>query len=518
MDKVDRLYEIYDILADPKNKASEHEAEYLEILQSAKGGTNEKRLACQFIPRFLKDFPNLAATALDAQLDLVEDPDGSIRKLAVKHLPGFCKDSNQFITKIADILTQLLQSDDSADIATIHAALMTILKIDVKATLRGIFIQIKSNQHDAVVRKRAIQFVVTKFKFLPPELVTKEIEEYVLEACKKVFPHISGEDFLSLMPLLSNLKLAKTIPFQQALVSLIAEQAEFDADFDVTADNIAGFLQCVRQALPYFSPFVSSSQYVVYICLHILPKLNEINELEDGPDMSLDIIKLLAEMSPFITNCDKIKECTEAIYDILLSHIPLPPVVDSENGSKQEEPNLQFTHIECLLFTFVQLLKHNTEFLTSSDNSQRLKDLKSRLQFLARGVQNGIKTFRESLVSNKTKEVKAEETKLKAIALRTMNNINSLIKDLFRSPPTFKSSITLSWKPVTAVVSKSNLSTAIKRELETSSSDDRKHVKRDTKAGRELYSPPGGKYSTNISYSRSRGNYYPRGGRGRRFY
>ena len=516
MDKVDRLYEIYDILADPQNKASEHEAEYLEILQSAKGGTNEKRLACQFIPRFLKDFPNLAGTALDAQLDLVEDPDVSIRKLAVKHLPGFCKESNEFITKIADILSQLLQSEDSAELATIHAALMTILKIDVKATLKGIFIQIKATEFD-VIRKRAIQFVITKFKFLPPELATKEVEEYVLEMCKKVFPHISGEDFLSLLPLLFNLKIAKTIPVQQAIVGIIAEQVEFDSDFDITADNIAGFLQCVRQALPYFSPFVSSSQYVVNICLYILPKLDRIIELENGQEMSLDIIKLLAEISPFITDCDQIKDCTEAIYDILLSHIPLPPAIDSENGSKQEEPNLQFTHIECLLYTFVQLLKHNAEFLTSSDNSQRLKDLKSRLQFLARGVQNGIKTFRESLVSNKTKEVKAEETKLKAIALRTMNNINSLIKDLFRSPPTFKSAITLSWKPVTAVVPKSNLSTAIKRELETPNSDDRKHVKREAKAGRELYAPPSGKYSTNVNFSRARGNYYPRG-RGRRFY
>lgn len=512
MDKVDKLYQNYDILADPKNKPSEHEAEYLEILESVKGDTSEKMLACQFIPRFLKDFPHLAATALEAQLDLAEDEDISIRKHGVKHLPSFCKEHKEFITKISDVLTQMLQSEDTSELSTVHTALMTILKLDVKATVKGIIIQVSGSDSDAI-RKRAIQFLSTKFKFLPPELATKDVEEYVLESCKNAFPHISGEDFLNLLPLLTNMKIAKTIPVQQTFVSIIADQAELDSEFETNPDNIAGFMQCVKQAIPYFSPFVASTSFVTYICLSVMPKFEDIKELEGGTEMSLDIIKLLAEISPFITKGDQINEASEAIFEILLKYIPLPPV-DSENGEKPDEPNLQFTHIECLMYTFIQLLKHNTEYLTAPDNAQRLKDLKARLQFLARGVQNGIKIFRESLVSNKTKEVKAEETKMKAIALRTMNNINSLIKDLFRSPPTFKTVITLSWKPVTATVVKTGL-TSIKREAEESS-EDRKHMKRDSKVGRELYAPPSGKYSTNINFPR-RGNFYPRG-RGRRFY
>ncbi|XP_035230050.1 apoptosis inhibitor 5-like [Stegodyphus dumicola] len=517
MDKVDKLYQNYDILADPKNKPSEHEAEYLEIIQSVKGETNEKMLACQFIPRFLKDFPHLLETALDAQLDLVEDEDISIRKHAVKYLPSFCKDSKEFVAKISDVLTQMLQSEDSAELATIQTALMTIMKLAVKETLQGIFIQI-SQTDEEVIRKRAIQFLCTKFKFLPPDLATKEVEEFVLESCKKVFPAVSGEDFLSLMPLLSNLKIAKTISIQQALVNIIADQAEFDAEFQASPENVEGFLQCVRLAVPYFTPFVSSTQFVSYICLFVMPKLDEIKLLENGSELSLEVIKTLAEISPFTTQNEHTNECTEVIYRILLDYIPLPPPTDAENGSKIEEPNLQFTHIECLMFTFTQLLKHNAEFLSASENSSRLKDLKARLQFLARGVQNGIKTFKESLVSNKTKETKVDETKLKAIALRTMNNINSLIKDLFRSPPTFKTIITLSWKPVTAVSSKVPITAGVKRESDANN-EDKKQAKRDAKAGRELYIPPSGKYSTNVNaFSRTRGSsYYPRG-RGRRFY
>ncbi|CAG2114292.1 unnamed protein product [Medioppia subpectinata] len=36
---------------------------------------------------------------------------------------------------------------------------------------------------------------------------------------------------------------------------------------------------------------------------------------------------------------------------------------------------------------------------------------------------------------------------MKVMALKTTNNINTLVRELFKIPPSFKSSITLSWKP-----------------------------------------------------------------------
>jgi len=53
----------------------------LEILSAVKGSTKEKRLASQFITRFFKHFPNLAAQALEAQLDLCEDEDICVSQL-----------------------------------------------------------------------------------------------------------------------------------------------------------------------------------------------------------------------------------------------------------------------------------------------------------------------------------------------------------------------------------------------------------------------------------------------------
>ena len=57
----------------------QHEAEYKSILSATKSGASEKRLAAQFIPRFFKYFPHLSDQAIDAQTDLCEDSDVSVR-------------------------------------------------------------------------------------------------------------------------------------------------------------------------------------------------------------------------------------------------------------------------------------------------------------------------------------------------------------------------------------------------------------------------------------------------------
>lgn len=64
----------------------QHKDAYQVILDGVKGGPKEKRLAAQFIPKFFSSFPDLADAAINAQLDLCEDEDVSVRSsLAPKH-------------------------------------------------------------------------------------------------------------------------------------------------------------------------------------------------------------------------------------------------------------------------------------------------------------------------------------------------------------------------------------------------------------------------------------------------
>lgn len=96
-----------------------------------------------------------------------------------------------------------------------------------------------------------------------------------------------------------------------------------------------------------------------------------------------------------------------------------------------------------------------------------------RLQYFARHVQGYVKELRDVMQKKKGEDLKSDEVvmicriafviplaiadltvvflqnKLKVIALKTTTNINTLIRDLFHNPPSYKSSLTLSWKTPT---------------------------------------------------------------------
>lgn len=64
---------------------------------------------------------------------------------------------------------------------------------------------------------------------------------------------------------------------------------------------------------------------------------------------------------------------------VLQEFMPLPPD-EAENGenSANEEPKLQFSYVECLLFSFHQLGKKLPDFLLDKVDAERLKDFKIR--------------------------------------------------------------------------------------------------------------------------------------------
>lgn len=69
-----------------------------------------------------------------------------------------------------------------------------------------------------------------------------------------------------------------------------------------------------------------------------------------------------------------------------------------------------------------------------------------------------MKKLQEALRGKTGDELKSEENKLKVVALRTTSNINTLIKDLFHTPPSFKSNIVLSWKSASSAYANANVS------------------------------------------------------------
>ncbi|KAK5901811.1 hypothetical protein CesoFtcFv8_007134 [Champsocephalus esox] len=504
---IEDLYRSYGVLADAKDDLSQHKDAYQVILDGVKGGPKEKRLAAQFIPKFFSSFPELADSAINAQLDLCEDEDVSIRRQAIKELPRFATGEN--ILRVADILTQLLQTDDTAEFNQVTGSLIAIFKMDAKGTLGGLFSQIL--QGEDIVRERAIKFLSTKLKTLTEEVMTKEVEDYVFAETKKVLEDVTGEEFVLLMRVVSNLRVLQTVNGRQQLVELVVEQAFLEQVLNTAdPDLVDRLLQCTRQALPLFSKNVHSTRFITYFCEHVLPNLSALT----SPVPELDIqLELLAEMSPYCGDMDKLEPNLSMLFTKLVEFMPLPPD-EAENGenSAMEEPKLQFSYVECLLFGFHQLGKKLPDFLIEKVDAESLKDFKIRLQYFARGLQVYIRQLRVALQGKTGDALKTDENKMKVVALKITNNINVLIKDLFHNPPSFKSSVTLSWKPV-----QKSEAAAPKRpsgeELGPGGSTKKQISPLPRRDARQIYNPPSGKYSATIGNftNEQRGGFRGRG-------
>lgn len=374
--------------------------------------------------------------------------------------------------------------------------------MDAKGTLGGLFSQIL--QGEDIVRERAIKFLSTKLKTLPDEVLTKEVEELILTESKKVLEDVTGEEFVLFMKILSGLKSLQTVSGRQQLVELVAEQADLEQTFSPSdPDCVDRLLQCTRQAVPLFSKNVHSTRFVTYFCEQVLPNLSTLTTPVEGLDIQLEVLKLLAEMSSFCGDMEKLETNLRKLFDKLLEYMPLPPE-EAENGENagNEEPKLQFSYVECLLYSFHQLGRKLPDFLTAKLNAEKLKDFKIRLQYFARGLQVYIRQLRLALQGKTGEALKTEENKIKVVALKITNNINVLIKDLFHIPPSYKSTVTLSWKPVQKV----EIGQKRASEDTSSGSPPKKSPGGPKRDARQIYNPPSGKYSSNLgnfNYERS---------------
>lgn len=449
---IERMYECGDVLANAKGLTHKaHQAEYEEILAGVKGADNCKRLSSQFIARFFGYFPSLMDQSIDAMLDLCEDGNVDIRKQAIKDLPILCKDQHiKNLPKIVDVLVQLLQSEDGTEVTIIQNSIMTLIRRDTRAAIIGIFNQVHTG--DEVVRERAIRLIHTKMKTSTAELLNKESQAELIAQIKKVFASgsVTAEEFPKLLSILQMTFLPKSTTGQNELVSMITKMADLDRESEVEFDYssteaVDRLIQCANQALPYFSASVKSTRFMEQIVMKVLPHYYLLPELT-GQEVSVQdqVCKLAAELAVFMDKLGDPATAASNVFDRLIDYMPLPPA--TEDGSLTEVPSIEFTKVECLMFAFHSIGRQDESFLKADE--ERLKDFRSRLQYLARGVQGYIKKLREFLAKPPA-GTSPEDKKLKQVALRTNENIQAMIRDLFHSPPIYKATITLSFKPKT---------------------------------------------------------------------
>jgi hypothetical protein len=523
---VDKLYECGSALSAAKaGEFPKYEEQFKTILSGVRGDNNTKKLASQFTSRFFSKFPTLANDSLDAILDLCEDDNVDIRKQAIKDLPSLCREMKEFLPKIADVLSQLLQTEDKGEIVVIQNSLMSLFRRDAKGTLIGLFSQVRTGGD--IVRDRALKFLHLKLKTEGNELISsKDTESILLQEIKLSIEECTADEFVMFMAMLGATSLPKTISGQSMIVELIAHSCQlhkeqFDASDEETADRL---IHCANAALPYFSSQVRSTQFADFLCNKVLPAFGSF----DAP-IQAQMLKLLAEVCMFTGTLEKPLEATQAIYKLLMDAVPHQPETATD-----ETDDFEFTKLECLIFAFHTVASQAPTFLT--ENPDLLKDFKTRLQYFALAIQGYIRKLDE-FIKNKTKvELQKEENQVRVVAHRSAKNISTIIKDLFKIPPSYKSRIVVSWRPPTDKVAlAAGDASAVKRKsisFEAPIEKKKPHTtsgyqisKKRPMGNNKVYAPPQGKYSSNLGSvddedssqqnygKRGRGGFRGRGGR-----
>lgn len=508
-----KLYSSYELLSEAKDNFTELGTEYKVAINATKGSEKEKQLAAQIISKFFKHFPDYQNDAVEAIFDLCEDDDMSIRIAAIKTLPSFCKESNKYNARVADISAQLLQLEDPQEHNIASSTLLQVLKDDPTTVLKSMFKLINDKTTELQLREKMLKFILTKVKTMDKAVFTAELEELLLTEVKSTLQDCTAEEYILLMNYLVSSKYCNTITAQQELIDIACEQIEMDQKFnplEEDSNNTDKLITCVKFILPFFSAKIESSKFILFYCDQVLSQWETIGNLELGTQYQLAIAQQLAEMSMYCGNLETPSTQIVQIFDKLKMYMPYPP----EDTSSTKMPEFNFSVVESLLFTFHRLARQSPDFLTCDQSV--LKDFRSRLMYFSRGVQGCLKVLN---LTDKEKIFSPEEKKVREMSPKLLNNINTLIKDLFYQPPIYKCNVSLSFKLETK---KTNVTKSpeigTKRHVpiffESNGASNNKQSKqsRNIVGEKRIYTPPSGKFSHNFHNREGNNRFW--GGRG----
>ncbi|XP_042030242.1 apoptosis inhibitor 5-like protein API5 [Salvia splendens] len=467
---IEKLYEYGERLNEVKDK-SQHTEDYENIIKAAKSSSVKSRqLAAQLIPRFFKHFPGLSVNAVHAHLDLCEAEEIGIRVQAIRGLPLFCKDTPEHLSKIVDILAQLLTAEENVERDAVNKALLSLLRQDVRASLTALFKHIESVDEqltDENLRERTLLFIRDKVFPLKAELLrpAEQMERHITDLIKKSLQDVTGAEFNMFMDFLKSLNMfgEKAPPERiQELIEIIESQADLDAQFDdADGDHIDRLISCLFMALPFFERGASNSKFFKYLNKHIFPVFDKLPE-----ERKVDLLKNLAEGSPYTSPQDS-RQILPAVVQILKKTMP----------RRKSGEEMNFTYVECLLYTFHHLAQKapnatnglcGYKIVTGQpsdrlgeDFSEQYKDFLERLNCVedlvratTKKLNQGMAEHSKALAAATSDESKASikaEKQNTSTGLRTCNNILAMTQPLHAKTPSFigDKRINLSWKEAT---------------------------------------------------------------------
>lgn len=442
---VDRIYDLYNVLNDKNGTNSSPEAldAYHKLIEAIQKSPQEKKLSLQFISKFCKNFPTELNKTLEAVIDLCEDEDITIRKQAIKEFPTLVRASVDVLQRVIDVLIQLLQATDTGEVTQVQNSIMAIYHIDAKKTISGILSAVQHSSEE-LLRKRALRFLSTRIANLDQTDLPKDVEDHLIVACKDVTISLDADDFVTMIKLLSSLRSMQTLVARQDLVNLIVNQCHLDQGWNgVDTNRLSLVATYMGHATSLLSKNVHSTKFVVFMLDYVI---EHVDTLSLSSDDKLDLFRILAEMCPFCTEFDRSKERLAKLLSVLMTFLPEPPV-ESETTTDKVTPDFKFSFIECLMYGLHQLSRKYPDFLIAEEYEEQIKDFRLRLRYLFRGATSYTTQLKDALNGKTNGNEQDEQKRNRLIAYKICSNVQVMIRDLCRSPPSFKSNVILSWKP-----------------------------------------------------------------------
>ncbi|KAN0091367.1 hypothetical protein V8E55_004933 [Tylopilus felleus] len=107
-----------------------------------------KSYAAGHVHVFFNDFPDLEEDAINAVYDLCEDQDSKVRMDGYQAVTQVSSTQHKWVKRNADVLVQLLQSDEPEEVAVVKVALLKHLDMDPPVTLGVLCDQIVPPEED----------------------------------------------------------------------------------------------------------------------------------------------------------------------------------------------------------------------------------------------------------------------------------------------------------------------------------------------------------------------------------
>ncbi|KAH8116616.1 hypothetical protein DFH11DRAFT_1221980 [Phellopilus nigrolimitatus] len=218
-----------------------------------------KKLVTEKVKEYFVDFPDLQDEAINAVYDLCEDQDQEIRIAGYSAITSVSRVDRNWLLRNADVLVQLLQSDDDREVTVVKRALQEHVDLDARRTLQVLSDQCVYDAADladederalrARLRSLVLQFLVEKYRVCVARVVREsDVEDILLKGMTGAIPQATHseartivKEILINLPSLSNGPTSKGNSVLEVLLD--ATRSTLDAELSCASSESSAELE-----------------------------------------------------------------------------------------------------------------------------------------------------------------------------------------------------------------------------------------------------------------------------------